>query len=400
MSKFHSDVYAYMDSKSAEYAPFDTTRAKRIYTKLKDIIHITSCNIHIIGTNGKGSTGRFIAQSIWECGFSVLHFTSPHLFSFNERFYKNGLIISNDELNKAHRFLQQFDFIHESSYFEYATFLALVIGLDCEYLVMETGIGGEHDSTSVIDYDISVFTKIGIDHTDMLGSSLSEIASTKLKAAQGRVFSHFQENIVLDLFNTLVGSVCYLKHSDLKRAKILRYANKYNLPLFLIENLALASLVLDSLGLHILRHRLDLRGRFEILQRNLIVDVGHNEMAAKSALYEAKRFYNKRFTLIYNSYKDKDIYSILNVFKDSIDKVMIFPLAHERIVDSNVLVGILHELNIDYVLLGENENLDWLGKVLIESKKENLVTCNNYLVFGSFSLAEKFIGWYLSLSRD
>ena len=130
------------------------------------------------------------------------------------------------------------------------------------------------------------------------------------------------------------------------------------------------------------------------------MDVGHNEMAAKSALYEAKRFYNKRFTLIYNSYKDKDIYSILNVFKDSIDKVMIFPLAHERIVDSNVLVGILHELNIYYVLLGENENLDWLGKVLIESKKENLVTCNNYLVFGSFSLAEKFIGWYLSLSRD
>ena len=102
MSYQHKPVYEYMDSKAVEYAPFDYRRARNIFHKLQKFLNLNTYNIHIIGTNGKGSTGRFIAQSLWESKHSVLHFTSPHLFEFRERFYLNNDIISLESLEIAH----------------------------------------------------------------------------------------------------------------------------------------------------------------------------------------------------------------------------------------------------------------------------------------------------------
>ncbi len=75
--------------------------------------------------------------------------------------------------------------MREASYFEYATFLALVLGMEYEYLVLEAGVGGEFDSTSVVLANVSVFTLIGLDHQEMLGENIEQIAKTKLKAMSG-----------------------------------------------------------------------------------------------------------------------------------------------------------------------------------------------------------------------
>ena len=399
-----------MDSKAVEYAPFDYRRARNIFHKLQKFLNLNTYNIHIIGTNGKGSTGRFIAQSLWESKHSVLHFTSPHLFEFRERFYLNNDIISLESLEIAHTFLQQFDFIREASYFEYATFLALVLGQTCDFLIMEAGVGGEYDSTSILTYHITIFTRIGMDHKEMLGDSIQSIASTKLRAAQGVIFTHFQNDEVLALVQQLhviapqkrPYAIHYLNPKDRMTQVVQEYAKKYALPLFLQENLALANLVVSYLNIPLLTNMLCLIGRCEIIRDNIIIDVGHNEMAASVILAEAKRYFNnEKFILIYNSYKEKEIEKILHIFKKSIIEVILFQVDNPRIIDFAEIQLILYRLHIPHRLFNPNETkgLDPLSKNLIEYKDFFLESRYNYVVFGSFSLVESFLRWFYDSIR-
>ncbi|RDU60877.1 FolC protein [Helicobacter sp. MIT 14-3879] len=399
-----------MESKAQEYTIFEPSRSQRIFAKLKPYLCLKSFNIHIIGTNGKGSTGRFIAQSLFESGFRVLHFTSPHLFDFRERFYLNDSIISHQDLESAHIFLQQLDFIGEASYFEYATFLACVLAKKCEFLVMEAGVGGEYDSTSVLDYHVTIFTRIGIDHKDLLGNDLQAIATTKLLAAQGEIFTHFQEDDVLEMLANLtattrkIGSIHYLTKKDISAQEVRNLSQQYNFPYFLQENLALANLVLCYINQHIAKanltqSRLNLRGRFEILNHHIMLDVGHNEMAAKAVLQEIKNHIGReKFILVYNSYKGKEVAKILNIFKNSIEKIILFEVAHPRILEKQTMIKIIEKLSIPYSFFSLNQqNLDYLSKNSIQSRISFLESTKKYLVFGSFSLIESFLLWYNSL---
>ena len=399
-------IYQYMDSKAQEYAVFDKNRAKRIFKLLQPHLNLQSYNIHIIGTNGKGSTGRFITQSIIESNHKVLHFTSPHIFDFKERFYANDGIVSLETLIQAHLFLQQFDFIQEASYFEYATFLALTLGQDCDYLVMEAGIGGEFDSTSVLHYDMTIFTRIGLDHKEMLGNDLKSIAKTKLRAAQGVIFTHFQEKETLKLLQNLkdimpkdtqqeVFEIIHLQKSDMEKQEIKAYIKKHEIPYFLKENLSLAYIALQHINISLLQNKLDLAGRFEIVEKNIVVDVGHNVMAAISTLAEAKKYFNnKPFVLIYNSYKDKEVADILKIFKNYITEIIIFMIENERIMNVVEMQNILDSISLPYVFYCQDKRkLDMFPKKLIESEKV-LQKDKNYLVFGSFSLVEHFLLWF------
>lgn len=401
-------IYEYMDSKAQEYLPFDPNRARRLFKLLKPHLRLKSYNIHIIGTNGKGSTGRFIAQSIIESNQKALHFTSPHIFDFRERFYINDGIVSFQELMLAHEYLQQFSFIQETSYFEYATFLAITLGQECDYLVMEAGIGGEFDSTSVLNYDITIFTRIGLDHKEMLGYSLESIAKTKLRAAEGVIFTHFQEAQTLKLLQNLDDilpktndlknlplDIIYLQKSDIQQKEIQEYVKIYEIPYFLQENLGLANLVLKHLGFSLLKSRLDLSGRFEIISSNIIVDVGHNVMAARATLVATKNYFkNQPFTLIYNSYREKEVREILEIFKNDITEIIIFMVENERIMNSEEMENIVNTLSLPYAFYYPNHSsLDILPKKLIESK-DILQKNKNYLVFGSFSLVERFLLWF------
>ncbi|MGX2982825.1 Mur ligase family protein [Helicobacter sp. 23-1045] len=177
-----NEVEIYMTKKGQEYRTINKSRSARIYVELKTHIAPPKRVIQVLGTNGKGSTGRFIAQILAQSGYKILHFTSPHIFSFNERFYDNNGVVSDENLTKAHRFLQKFAFASECSYFEYATFLALFLSQGVDFAILEAGVGGELDSTSVVRRDLCVFSVIDCDHTDILGDSIEAIATTKLNA--------------------------------------------------------------------------------------------------------------------------------------------------------------------------------------------------------------------------
>ena len=137
--------------------------------------------IHIAGTNGKGSTAAILQSILRTAGLKVGLYTSPHLVSFNERIRVNGSPISNDFIID---FMKKFnDDINEieSTFFETTTVLSLCYFYfkNVDVAIIETGLGGRLDSTNVLNPNLSIITSIDIDHQNILGNTIEEIANEK-----------------------------------------------------------------------------------------------------------------------------------------------------------------------------------------------------------------------------
>lgn len=137
--------------------------------------------IHVAGTNGKGSTCSMLASTLMECGYKVGLFTSPHLLDYRERIRINGQCVEEDfvisfiEKNKSY-------FEERSiSFFEMTVGMALTYFSEkkVDFAIIEVGLGGRLDATNVITPLVSVITNIGFDHMNLLGNSLSAIATEK-----------------------------------------------------------------------------------------------------------------------------------------------------------------------------------------------------------------------------
>ena len=137
--------------------------------------------IHIAGTNGKGSTAAMIQAILRESGLKVGLYTSPHLIRFNERIRINGLPISDEYIIEfMARFNSDIDVV-EATFFEATTVLALhyFSNQEVDVAVIETGLGGRLDSTNVIDPELTIITSIDLDHQQLLGETLIDIAVEK-----------------------------------------------------------------------------------------------------------------------------------------------------------------------------------------------------------------------------
>ena len=143
--------------------------------------------IHIAGTNGKTTTTRLIDSLCFELGLRTGRFTSPHLESFLERISINGEPISEEAMIATYEDVAPYFGLvdermsHRLSFFEAITGLAFVAFAEhpVDVGIFECGMGGEWDSTNVIEAKVSVLTPIGLDHTQYLGDTLGAIATTK-----------------------------------------------------------------------------------------------------------------------------------------------------------------------------------------------------------------------------
>ena len=137
--------------------------------------------VHVAGTNGKGSTCHLTAAVLQAAGLRVGLFTSPHLVSLTERIRINGKPISEEEV--AAFVAQHRSFLDEvqPSFFETMTAMAFdyFVREKVDIAVIETGLGGRLDSTNVLTPLLSVITNIGMDHTEFLGNTLTQIAREK-----------------------------------------------------------------------------------------------------------------------------------------------------------------------------------------------------------------------------
>ena len=369
----------FLEHKTLYYDKIDFTIVKSSWNILSKKINLPFV-IHIVGTNGKGSTGRFLAHYLHKKKFKVLHYSSPHIMKFNERIWINGNDVSDENLELAHRFLQEIfslDLLSKLTYFEYTTLLAFYLSKDFDYLVLEAGLGGEFDATNVVVNDMSLITTIGLDHQSFLGNTIKEIATTKMRSVDNKMIVGYQ------VFDDVIKTAYEVKEQILKERKRdieiieVKDFDKYEVndkfASYLKRNLHLVIACLNELKIPIdlkLFDDVPLFGRCQKILPNVTIDVGHNPLAAAVIV---KEFEGKKITLIYNSYKDKDYEEVLKILKPIIDKIIIIELDDKRIVDKNSLLNIIKQLNI--------MNLD---TIKIEEDQE-------YLVFGSFLVVEKFL---------
>lgn len=138
-------------------------------------------SIHIAGTNGKGSTSHMLASILQKQGYKVGLYTSPHLLDFRERIRVNGEMIEREEViafvkeNKA-----LFEEV-QPSFFEVTVIMAFAFFAKqkVDIAIIETGLGGRLDSTNIIHPLFSIITNVSLDHTNVLGNTLEDIAKEK-----------------------------------------------------------------------------------------------------------------------------------------------------------------------------------------------------------------------------
>ena len=137
--------------------------------------------IHVAGTNGKGSVSHMLASILREAGYRTGLFTSPHLKDFRERIRVDGDMIPKQKVvNFVDKHREKMESL-DLSFFEMTAALAFdyFAQSDVEVAVIETGLGGRLDATNVIMPIVSVITNIGLEHTNLLGSTRAEIAREK-----------------------------------------------------------------------------------------------------------------------------------------------------------------------------------------------------------------------------
>ncbi len=375
----------YLSDKPLYYEKIDYTRMPRVYEKIKSSLRIPKI-IHIIGTNGKGTTGRFLAQALHSIGFHTGHYTSPHILKFNERIWLNGKNATDELLEVSHVELQKLLTKEDSdslSYFEYTTLLAMIAFRECEYVVMEAGLGGEGDATAVFPKCLTLVTPISFDHEAFLGSSIKAIAASKLNAIQNSAILAFQDN---DEVYRVADTIALQKSlnifkinefiDDVDRQKIKIISQNLSLATYLSQNLSLSVAALKFLNI---KYNISdfkeapLFGRLTKLNKNIIVDVGHNTLAASSIVNELSE---DKYIIIYNSYKDKNYKDILSILKPILLHIEIIDIDDERVESKELMKRALGDLDIEYKAF------------------RGIKPSNNYLVFGSFSVVEAFLREY------
>lgn len=327
--------------------------------------------IHIAGTNGKGSVSNMLASVLAAQGLKVGLYTSPHILDFRERIRVVGegsfhLIPKEDVWSFVHQWQETFDHL-DMSFFEITTSMALTwfAQQKVDLVVLETGLGGRLDSTNIVDPILSVITNIGLDHCDMLGDTLPEIAFEKAGIIKPKVpvvvgESHPETDAVFErkVLYTNLPEPSFMG-SRTAVMSLLTFADKVEpsrwgqhegilqkMDLqgeYQRKNLRTVLAALDVLGVKgdfvkdaLVRtaERTGFRGRWEKLSDHpyVICDIGHNEHGLKYNFAHLERMKAEgRCTdliLVYGSVADKDVDAVIHLMPQ--DAIYVFTQAQGR----------------------------------------------------------------------
>ena len=188
MSRFNaiSDVHSFLDSipmfqKAGTSAANFSLDAIRTFCEALGDPQKQYPSIHVAGTNGKGTTSYLLEKIYSDAGYKAGLFTSPHLLRYNERVRVSQLEITDQQMLEFFRTADDLFKEIKLSYFEISTALAFWFFAEQEVdvAIIETGLGGRLDSTNIITPEVSVITSIGLDHQNVLGDTIEEIAAEK-----------------------------------------------------------------------------------------------------------------------------------------------------------------------------------------------------------------------------
>ncbi len=368
--------------------------------------------IHVAGTSGKGSTCYLISSLLESQGFKVGFHQSPHLTDVRERFQTGNQIISKKEfifyLNKIIPMVNMVGktFHGSLTYFEILVGLAYLIFSDkkVDYAVMETGLGGWYDATNVVSRPdkLAVLTKIGFDHTNILGKTIKEIALQKAMIIneKSQAISIDQEPSVKKVFE---------KVAKEKKAKIIFVGRDGACPVctfkmgligdYQKENAGLALAVVNFLSKRdgfLIDQKKAVRvfekahfpGRFEIKNikgKTVIFDAAHNpqKMAAftKALIkkYPGRKF---NFLLAFKSGKDyKKMLKIIIPWADSITLTSFFTENQDMInlSEKPTMIGQqLRKIGFNNFTVIPSTQKAW--EIILNKKEPIVVTGSLYLI--------------------
>ena len=338
--------------------------------------------IHIAGTKGKGSISAMIAQVLSSSGYKTGLYTSPHFHTLRERISIDVSLISEAEFAAAMAEIKPFiesmrkdTAFRQLTYFEALTALAFAYfkKKQVDFQVLEVGLGGRLDATNVARPIICIITPISLDHTQILGNSLEEIAREKagiIKSGCWVVLSPQPEeaaSVISDICREKKAKVVQVGKDitwhkiggDLSPQSLVIEGRRNNyqvsIPLsgdFQLENAASAVAALEVLGsagfaistADIARGlaRVKWPGRFHILQEypTVLVDGAHNVASIKRLVDNIKGYFaHKRIFLVFGTSCDKDIPGIINELVPLSPQVIVTRAAHSRAAPLSTMVA-------------------------------------------------------------
>lgn len=374
--------------------------------------------IHIAGTNGKGSVTEMITNVLIKEGYTVGKFISPHLIRYNERISVNNKNITNIEMekliNKINPSIEKYNSQNDIpvTLFELETTMAFLYFKEknCDFVVLETGLGGISDCTNIINNPlVSIITSIGYDHMHILGNTLPEIAYQKagiIKENSNTVIFN-QESDINNVFITACKNKNNILHiinkSDISNYSFnnnfqyFDYKNFKNIIINLkgrvqVQNTCLCIEVfniLNELGYHVNPESIQIglktvihRGRMEQINDKpiIIYDGAHNEPAIKNLQDMVKMYYSKmKRVYIISILKRKDYNKMLKLIAEDKDAVFILTAGNnpETYLSSDELYECIKQFaDIDKIYKKS------LGDAIDVAMNSNLSTAN--FVIGSF----------------
>ena len=316
--------------------------------------------IHVTGTNGKGSTSYYLSNLLQKAGQKTGLFVSPYIYEFNERIQLNGKNISNNDLIKtANEIEMAIEIIKKDDpdfslvTFEYEVALAFqfFVQENCDYAVIEVGIGGEHDKTNVIIPEVSVITTIGLDHEKIIGPTLKDIAEEKsgvIKSNKPVVLGNVPQNVLEILLNKAQSenSKSFLLGRDFQikiMPDVIEYQDSKNLynfalrPLVEAYDIGIAVQAIQLLQLDLDRKKIEkainetrIPGRYDVIQTSpeIIVDGAHNLQAMENLLNLVRKKKKGQIYVLLGMMKDKDLGPVTKLFKD--EKVTLTRIDYPR----------------------------------------------------------------------
>lgn len=290
------------------------------------------CAVHVAGTNGKGSVSAMLAKIFETAGFKTGLFISPYIIDFRERIQINGEFISETELVRYADIVRAAGV--EVTEFEFITAAAFSYFRDmkCDIVIAETGLGGRLDATNTLEnVRAAVITKIGLDHTAVLGDTIEKIAYEKSGIIKSfpAVSSPFQPEAALSVIKNHAKILCIPDLSKLETVKSDEYGNtfiykecEYRTSLigeYQVENAVTAIEAVKASGFDIpyetVRRALSeiyFPARMEIISKEpfILLDGAHNPDGADAlAAYLRKR--PAEFTAVIGVMADKNYNEVL-----------------------------------------------------------------------------------------